>query len=280
MGRVFLLLTSDSHTNSTLGLCSPEARLPEGQQVSLSRAQEWLWQSFETDYLGVVRKRLRRRDRIYGIHAGDGPDMNVRTTQLMTQNPTGAISLFVDTMRPLRELCRDGFWMLRGTDAHGGDAGNLEEAAALMLHTTRYPADSPLASCWHLRLMLAGTRIDATHHGPAGRLPWTGPNGLQRAAYEILAEAVRNGEPPPHLKVQAHNHVYYDTHENAPVRVVGLPCWQISTSYGWKVQPNRGTDIGAVLVVLDDDGRMDVEPFLFRHKLEARWSNDNENASI
>jgi len=277
MGRTFLLLSSDSHVNSTLGLCSPEARLPEGQLVSLARAQEWLWQCFLVDYLGGVRKLLRRRDKVFGIHAGDGPDMNGKTTQLMTHNPVGAISMFVDTLRPMRELCDDGFWMLRGTDGHGGDAGNLEEAAALMLATTRYPQDSPLASSWELRLELEGVRVDATHHGPAGRLPWTGPNGLQRAAYEILAESVRNGEPPPHLKVQGHNHVFYDTHENAAVRVLALPCWQISTSYGWKVSPNRRTDIGAVLVILED-GRMDVQPFLFRRKVEPRWSTENASS--
>ena len=269
MGRALLALLADAHTNSTLGLCSPEATLPEGQPVSLTKAQLWLWQCFQAFEKSVLAE-YRIGDRLYGAHVGDGPDLNRRSTQLMTQNPSGAVSLFVSTMRGFRDLCEDGFWVVRGTEAHTGDAGNLEEMAAHMLEATRYPAHSKLASCWMLRLLLGDVRIDMTHHGPAGRLPWTGPNGLQRVASEIVDEYVRAGQPVPHLAVQAHNHKFYDTHENAVVRVVNLPCWQAPTSYGWKVSPRRAPDIGAVLVICED-GRFEVRPMLFKVEMEGRW---------
>jgi hypothetical protein len=269
MGRSLLALVSDLHTNSTLGLCSPEATLPEGQSVSLTKAQTWLWQGWQ-DWLGRVKDAWRPGDKLYGVAVGDGPDLNKKTTQLHTHDPGGAITLFVETIRPLRELCEDGFWIVRGTENHVGDAGNLEEVAAMLLQTTHYPADSKLASAWLLRLALNGVRVDLAHHGPAGRLPWTGPNGLGRVAYEIIDEYVRAGEALPHLAVQAHNHKFYDTHDNFPIRVLGLPCWQLQTSYGYRVSPRRATDIGAVLVILED-GRMQVEPTLFRAKMEARW---------
>jgi hypothetical protein len=273
MTRAILALASDAHSNSTLGLCSPDATLPEGQPVPLTRAQLWLWQCWQ-DYLGRLLATFRRGDRVFGVHVGDGPDMNFRTSQLHTTDPSGAVSLFVETMRPLREICEDGFWVVRGTEAHGGDAGNLEELAARLLGATHYPDDSKLASCWMLRLLIEGVRVDLAHHGPAGRLPWTGPNGLGRVAYEIIDAYVRAGEPIPHLAVQGHNHKFYDTHENFPLRVLGLPCWQLQTSYGYKVSPRRTTDIGGVIVVLED-GRATVEPVLFPVKMEPRWASES-----
>lgn len=273
MGRSLLALAADLHTNSTLGLCNPAATLPEGQTVSLTRPELWLWQCFQ-DFLEDVKREYRMGDRLYGTHVGDGPDLNRKTTQLHTTDPGGAISLFVETIRPMRELCEDGFWVVRGTETHVGDAGNLEEMAARLLDATHYPADNKLASGWLLRLALAGVRVDITHHGPAGRLPWTGPNGLGRAAYEIIDEYVRAGEPIPQLAVQAHNHKYYDSYGNFPVRMLSLPCFQLQTSYGYRVSARRTTDIGAALVILDE-GRIEVRPYLFRPVMEAAWCASN-----
>jgi len=271
MGRTLLALAADAHANSTLGLCNPEASLPDGQPVSLTKAQQWLWQC-HLDFLDQVKAAWRPGDRLYGVWAGDGPDINRKTTQLMTTNPMGAVELFVATAKPLLELCEDGGWILRGTENHDGDAGNLEEMAARLLGTSHYPADSKLASCWLLRLALSGVQVDVTHHGPMGRLPWTKTNGLMRVAAEIQDEYVKHGQLPPALAVQAHNHVFGDTGLNHTVRVIGLPCWQLQTSYGFRVSPRRMTDIGGVLVILDE-GRMEVRPILFTPQMEDRWTD-------
>lgn len=272
MTRALLALASDAHTNSTLGLCSPSATLPEGQPVSLTKAQGWLWQCWG-DFLGEVLREFRRGDRVYGVHVGDGPDMNFRTCQLMTTDPGGAVSLFVETMRGFRELCEDGWWMVRGTEAHGGKSGNLEEMAAQQLQATHYPADSKLASCWMLKLELAGVKVDLVHHGPLGRLPWTKTNGLMRVCSEIIDAYDEAGEPHPDLAVQGHNHIWADTGTNRRnLRALSLPCWQLPTSYGWRVSPRRSTDIGAVLVICED-GRFEVRPFMFPVKMEARWKS-------
>ena len=274
MGRSLLALASDYHSNSTLGLCSPDATLPEGQTVSLTRAQEWLWQCNQ-DFLTAVLAEYRRGDKVYGAHVGDGPDMNFRTSQLHTTDPGGAVALFVETARPFRELCEDGFWILRGTEAHGGTSGNLEELAARLLDATHYPADSKLASAWLLRLELEGVRIDATHHGPLGRLPWTKTNGLMRVASEIVDAYVELGQPVPNLIVQGHNHLWADTGSNRrALRALSLPCWQLPTSYGFRVSPRRCTDIGGVLVICED-GHFDVKPSLFPVKMEPRWRHES-----
>jgi hypothetical protein len=272
MGRSLLALMSDSHSNSTLGLCSPEAALPEGQTVALSKAQQWLWQCFE-DFQRAIVREYRAGDRLYGVHVGDGPDMNFRTAQLHTTDPGGAVSLFVETIRPFRELCEDGWWLVRGTEAHGGTSGNLEELAARLLEATHYPADNKLASCWLLRLELAGVKLDLTHHGPLGRLPWTKANGLMRVASEIIDAHVEAGEVVPDLAVQGHNHIWADTGTNRRrLRAISLPCWQLPTSYGFRVSPRRSTDIGGALVICED-GRFEVQPFLYPVKMEARWAS-------
>lgn len=270
MSRSLLALVSDLHVNSTLGLCAPDCVLDEGQPVTLSLAQQWLWQCWE-DYIERLLELWRPGDRIYGVVVGDGPDMLRRSTQMQTGNASAVIRMFCDTVRPLREICADGFWIVRGTEAHGGESGHLEEVSAHLLGATHYPTDSPLASCWLLRLELAGVKLDLTHHGPMGRLPWTTLNGLGRVCYEIMDEYDRAGERRPDVAVQAHNHRFGDTGQNFPIRVLALASWQLQNAYGFRIGPRRRADIGGTILVLED-GRMDVVPVLFHPQMEPRWA--------
>lgn len=270
--RSWLILVSDLHINSTLGLCPPEGiDLDDGGRYLPSLAQQWLYECWQQMLLRV-RERWRPGDRIFGIVNGDGPDLNPRTTQLITLNPSSIIAATVSILKPLRELCTDGFWIVRGTEAHSGGSGSLEETIARILQATKYPADSERSSCWLLRIRLSGVSIDVTHHGPFGRLPWTSISALGRVAYEIIDEYIAAGMPLPQVAVQAHNHRYGDTGNNFPIRIIALPCWQLQTAYGVRISPRRRTQIGGVLA-LCENGRFDAEPILFFPQMEQRWES-------
>jgi hypothetical protein len=272
LSRDILVAVADTHVNSTCALCPPVVHLDDGGEYHPSRAQAWLWQCWN-DLLEKVKAMRRPGDRLYGLLDGDGPDANPRTSQLIAENEETIVATTIETIRPLREMCDAGFWVLRGTEAHGGDAGNLEEAVARGLQATKYPADGEAWSCWFLKLRLQGLVIDVAHHGRMGMLPWTKANALGGVAYEMLDLYVRNGEPPPALCLRAHRHRSGDTFENYPVRVVALPAWQLATAYSHKVATRKPSDIGGAIITIQD-GRLGLETVLFRPKADAVWEPD------
>lgn len=273
MSRCIAPIVSDLHVNSTLGLCPPQGILQDdGGLFAPNRLQRWLIQCWK-DFLNEVSSIIRPDDEVYGIVAGDTPDKNPKTTQLMTFNDESIVRAAVEVLEPLRDLCTDGFWMLRGTETHIGQSGHLEEAVARSLKATKYPIHSETYSSWILRVEFGGVKIDCTHHGPIGRLPWTTMNGLGRVCYEIIDEYVASNEPYPDIALQGHNHRYADTGSNYPIRVISLPCFQLSTSYGARVSPRRRTHIGACILIIED-GRCNVKPVLFRPDMEKRWTKE------
>jgi hypothetical protein len=266
------------HVNSTIGLCAPTVTLDDGGEYQASKVQLWLYQCWQ-DTLARVRKLRKRGDRVYGVFDGDGPDGNWHSAvQLITTNPQAIVSAFIDVARPMRELCHDGFWMVRGTEAHVGPSAYLEETAAELLQATKYPADGDRFTCWQLKLRLQGVSFDIMHHGRMGNLPWTKANALGTQAYQLVDAYIRNGEMPPTVGVRAHRHRWADTGANYPVRMIALPCWQLATAYVHKVAPASPADIGAVICVIED-GRLQVEPVLYRPQTEAAWEPTQASAS-
>jgi hypothetical protein len=172
-------------------------------------------------------------------------------------------------------MAQDGFWIIRGTETHGGIAGHLEEAAARLLEATKYPTDSEMFSCWFLKLRLQNRLFDITHHGRLGRLPWTRINALGTIVYEMVDEYIRNREPLPDVVIRGHYHRWGDTGSNYPIRAVSLPCWQLATAYAHRVAPRRRADIGAVIFVVED-GQIGARAVLYRIKPEVAWDPDRE----
>jgi hypothetical protein len=272
MTRAIFVGTGDLHSNSTLGLCPPEVVLDDEGTYHASKAQLWLWQCWN-DLIKEAKGLLKAGDRVYGLANGDTADVNPRTTQLITFNDSDAVSLAVNTVQPLRDMCVDGFWVLRGTGAHDGPAGSMAELVAHRLDATKYPRSSERFSCWYLVAKLGGLVFDVTHHGPAGLLPWTRMNAAGRVAFELMELYLGQGKMPPAVALRSHRHKLIDSYDNYPVRVIGLPAWQLATEYAHKVAPRRPCDIGGIICIVED-GHLDVRHVKFKPQPEEVWCDD------
>ena len=98
-----LLIASDLHSNSTVGLCKPVVKLDDGDQVHAGTARRWLWQTWQ-DILKTAK--AKRRGDLYAILNGDAVELDTknRSLQLITRNQEEAISNAVDTLEPLFDL--------------------------------------------------------------------------------------------------------------------------------------------------------------------------------
>jgi hypothetical protein len=76
-------------------------------------------------------------------------------------------------------------------------------------------------------------------------------------------EHALRGQRHPDVAVRSHRHVYGDSFDAYPTRVVQTPAFQLKTAFGHKVAANSIADIGGVIFVVAPDGRYEVKPQLF-----------------
>lgn len=178
-------------------------------------------------------------------------------------------------LRDPLSLHPEKIYMVRGTEAHVGQAGHKEETMARILAAGDEDlAPQPIVpdpdiptnkSAYWFRAEIEGHLIDLKHHGRFGGRAHTKDPYLRWYAHDIWESHVRNGDRPPSLAIRGHNHQYGDSgfnHEGL-TRVVACPCWQMQTSFIHRISIESLPSIG--LVAFDiRESRIDVHPILFK----------------
>lgn len=263
---VVLLLASDTHCGSTVGLCPPEGvRLDDGGEYKPSKAQAWLWWCWEQALSTTAEAVSETGGEFWCVLNGDLVDGDHhKTTQIISGNPEAqsyvakrAFGLLTD-MRPQR------LFVVRGTEAHTGNSGSAEEAIAKSIGAERDP-ETHLWSRWHLRLRVHGRLFDVQHHGKGlGKLPHTKQNGANALAWRVWSAYQERGREAPAVVVRSHLHQFADSYgAHRQTRGLFLPSFQLKTAFVHKVAADEIADVGAVIVVVFPDGRLDVRPVLF-----------------
>jgi hypothetical protein len=262
-----IYLAGDMHINSTVALCAPRVELDDGGTYHASRQQRALWESWQDfwghDYPG----------RKIAVLNGDIGELDTkrRSTQLVAQNKATITKLLLTTLEPAYNAVEKLIFM-RGTMAHTGKAGWIEEALADDCDAAVRQSDS-IASWYHFRGEIGGIKTDIAHHTSMGRMPWTAPNAANRiAALAMYHYGVTMGEHPPDLLVRSHNHRYADSGDNYPVWAVCLPCWQLITEYGYRIGGELSLpDIGGVIVTVRDGAIVKKDKLIYKPKASKAW---------
>ena len=263
---VILAVVGDTHCGSTLGLCPAEGvMLPDGGRHLPSTGQLWAWENW-VDFWGRVDGLARKhKARVVGIHMGDSVDGDHhRTTQLITADPEAQAYIRDHALLPMKQACKK-IYMCIGTEAHVGPG--QDSACGKWLGAERHPTtDAWAAHEWNLNL--SGVKIQARHHWSMGKLPWTKHGSAVRLATQVFAEhaeyAARTGHPLtfPHILLRGHMHQWADSGTAQPVRALGVPSYQLSTSFVHRIRQTDLADIGGV-IILCQDGKYDVTPVLY-----------------
>lgn len=268
-------IAGDLHTNSTLGVMPPTVRLDDGGEYKASPQQRWLWRHWVKSWAAVGEARDRHDARLVVILNGELADNNHHhTTQLVTRNPADQLNIAIETLRPVTDLLRDGdrVFVTRGTEAHSGPSGHLDETLAQELGATGERADGP-ASWWRLRAEFEGVRFDVSHHPPGGggRMPWTRANYAPRLAAMMWWQYVERGERPPHFAVYGHVHRPGDSYDAFGVRALITPSWQLMTSYGYRIGGDP-LPVGLAWVVCRDGEVVEVVKKYDTWRLAGWWT--------
>jgi hypothetical protein len=266
-----LLVISDSHCNSTVGLSKPTVGLDDGSQVSASTARRWLFHTFE-DILEQTQKKYNGE--LYGLLNGDiieTDDKGRDSTGLITQNKTEAVEMATEVLTPFFQMCK-GVFVTRGTEAHTGKQAQYEEAVAANFDNTIRDEETGRATRWHLPLDLDGVRMDICHHprGAGNGRPMNSQSGIDRIASDTLFGYANDGEVPPHLVLRSHLHGYKDSHDAFRTRAIITPAMSLLTPFTHRIGINHSNPVGAVLIFCDD-GYYYIDPLLYNVR-KAQWT--------
>jgi hypothetical protein len=260
---VVFAVSSDHHCGSTVALCPPSLRLDDGGEYHASKAQRWLHEGWLAYLARVAAVRDDEDADLYMGFNGDFTEGNHHgTTQILSGNPNAQAAVVDAVMRPVLDLKPDKMFFVRGTEAHVGQSGSVEERIASGLRKDKRPVvgdERGNASHWHLKMDIQGVRFDLAHHGRVGTRPWTKPNVTANLAAEIFYAHAASGQAHPHLAIRSHMHQWVDTHDQHPVRVIQLPAWQLATSFIHRIDTSgKLADIGGIICVIRN-GELSVE---------------------
>lgn len=267
MTTTAVIITSDLHINSSVALCTPTVTLDDGGTYSSSRIQRWLWDSWLEFWDWATSYGTDTR--YIAVFNGDVIDVDVgkRSRQTITRNKATALRMAVDVLEPALAKVTAAY-IVRGTEAHTGKSGEMEESIAQDL-TNSVHCSPDIASWWQLQATCEGVRLDISHHASMGGRPWSEKNAGNNLAADCLMRYAIGGQAAPHLVIRGHQHRWADSFDNYPVRAVYLPAWQTATAYIHKIgQGNKVSDIGGAVVICSE-GQYLVEKRTFKPK-EAR----------
>ena len=259
---VNLICVSDLHINSTVAVSLPLVNLDDGGTYRSSRGQRWLWECW-LDFAEQVGKLPGRKVLMIGGDLGE-LDVKRRSNQIITTNKSTILGIAIDTLAPLVDAV-DSLIVIRGTMAHTGKSQWLEEEIASQYdHVVRNPVCDN-ASWYHFRGEIGGVKVDAAHHTSMSGIPGNAPNATVALAKRIIwAYAYEYKQPLPDYVYRAHNHHYADSGSNYEFKVICLPCWTLTTEYGYR--------IGRELELADIGGTINGELVRYKGKVGRIWA--------
>lgn len=280
---------SDTHCGSTRGLIPKGGiTLDDAGTYTPGREQRWVWDVWQAGWDHTARI-IERERKISGddvdfafVSNGDATDGNHHGTPEIFTNLEGYhIRAAAECFRVPMSLGPRWCWIVRGTEAHVGKAGGLEEGLAVALSRDGAPVvryddgEHKTWSWWHPLLEFNGQVIEFTHHGRMGQRAHTRGSYSRLYAFDVWAERKLRDEEIPAIAMRSHCHLYEDSgppHPTRPItRVIQMPCFQLMGAYARRKSIESLPDIGMVVVVIRPDGEIDVSPCVIAPQRAVKW---------
>jgi len=267
-----LVCISDIHAGSSVAICPEEGiELDDGGWYRPSPAQVWIWEHYRISIAAAHELALANAaditlaingDAVDGFHH---PRSNAQYISSLESHHVRlahrVITHACTNLKPRR------IHMTRGTGAHVGKAGTLEEGLARVLRADGWPMwedpDTGQVTSQARRYMVDGLLIDQRHHGRQGQRAHTRGPYLRLYAQDIEMECRLDDERPPDLALRSHYHVYGDSGRDHRwrTRLIALPCLQLATEYTHRIAAERLADVG-ILAILIRDGKETLYPMI------------------
>ena len=259
MGNTIIAITSDWHVNDTTALCPPRFYRERDSSHSPDKYQRAIYRAWVEYWELVAQRKAALKAQVVGVFLGDLGDLNRHSkAQLISPYEPDVKRAMIAVVQPALAVT-DYNIVIRGTEAHTGGLGALEEWFADDIGAVKDPDGQ--ASWWVWRAEIDGVRIHATHHPPtATRIVSKRSQAVSRMCERLASEYDLYGwREKPHLAFWAH------VHWCAPGHEMGIDGW---TTGSWKGLGSFGHRIGVTmpspvtgLIVTISNGAAEVDVF-------------------
>ncbi len=237
-----LVVISDTHFGSAVALARRH-KLDDGGEYVPSPLQEKLWRLWE-NFWDWAHNQCAGKDFVV-IHVGDVIDgSHHATSALSSANLTVQSELAFNALLP-HVSAAAGYFQIRGTSAHSGEAGQQEEALAKWLGAVEDEHGN--ASRWELWLNFGHQLINFAHHIGSTTSSAYESSALMREIVAAFVESGQWGMRPPTMIVRGHTHRFMRID---PPNCCGikLPGWQAKTSFAYRIDRMRGPMFGGIVI--------------------------------
>ena len=270
---VVVAVAADLHAGSTVALCPERVDLDDAGVYLASKAQRWLlrcWHDAWQHVAGIVEERGAR---LYAVINGDLTEgIHHGGEQLVTSNTTYQQNIAIQILEPVARAA-DRLFIVRGSSAHAGGAGRLEEKVAQDLGAVK---DDVLGthSWWHLPLIAQGVRIDIQHHPvTSGRRPWTEQAAAAREASIIASRYTASDSKVPAVAIRSHVHYFADSGIGCRPRTFFTRPWKLTDAYGHRLGTGRSVVPPGLLVLVCHNGQVvAVEDKRYKPRERRAWA--------
>lgn len=264
-----VVVISDTHVGGRTAICPDIVRLDDGGIYTPSKQQRVL-KGWWDEFWGEFVPRVTKGEPYTVVHNGDcvdgAPHGSVaQISHLMDDQVTAAVAL----LKPVLDGPKvRAYYHIRGTEAHIGKSGELEERTAKLLGAV--PDDDKRHARWELWLRMGDASsehiVHFLHHiGSTGSTHYESSAVMAELAAE-LTEAARWGEKPASAIVRSHRH------RSIEVRIpsshgwrfaVVTPAFQLKTPFAYKIPGARlaPAQIGGIVLRVVD-GYLFTVPFV------------------
>lgn len=237
-----IVVVSDLHVNSTVGLYPPNLILEDGGEYRQNRLQQWLWKNWLAFCKAAPRDAIVviNGDAVQGIHPS-------RDSQIVTTSAKDQARAAVAVLEPLIANAK-AIYVTRGTEYHDATGGADIEAISKDIGAAMNPSTGQY-SRWELWLNVGGVLFNFAHHiSVAPTYPAT---PLAKEIIRAKLNQVDCGYPIPDVIVRSHVH-QYKAFPDGERWVITTPAWQLKTAYIYKKNPLAVPDIGGLVFHIEN----------------------------
>jgi hypothetical protein len=255
------IVISDLHCGCQYGLCPPTPiTLDGGGTYSSSELQRKVWFWWEEFWNEWVPEATRGENYVVVINGDTIEGIHHNATTQISHNLNDQKHVAMEVLQPILSLSKaKKLFMIRGTQAHVGQAGEDEEKLAEILGAESDEIGNRARNELWLRIgEEQGTLCHFLHHiSTAGSTAYE-PTALAREFAVASEEAGRWRLEAPDIIIRSHRHRYNKT-EFPTAHGYGIclttPGWQLKTPLVWRIQGGRNSlpQFGGVIVRRGDE---------------------------
>jgi hypothetical protein len=223
-----LVVVSDLHCGSTVGLMPPDSENMAGNTLGFgsNHHQRWLWECWQDAQKQVAK--LAGNDSLALLINGDATEgIHHRSPEVVASLIENHCQMAATALKPLAEKAAATF-VVRGTECHTHD---VESYLASLIGAQEGKARDK----WLIQIH--GTIIDATHHIGATSRAYLEASAMSIVLGNARLNSIRAGHPCAQVYLRAHRHcggVFSDG--SGLLAITGG--WQFLTRHGHKVVPD------------------------------------------